>query len=141
MQVASSRRPEAQEVLYFRSGPEDNHTFAILEILQALENRTASPSRVGPDPLEKIPTETLGTSGRQFGARLSTMERLPFDDAPQTHEARNIQKYDCVTGIETQIECSTIVAVDNPGIVADQPPHLLPPLILECRFPTRVPVE
>src|SRR6266699_103037 len=69
------------------------------------------------------------------------MTHLAFEDAPQTHEARQVEKDNGVTCCKADVESPTIVPVDDPRVAADEGLYGGAPLVRRRGLPPAPPVE
>ena len=69
------------------------------------------------------------------------MLHLALDHPPETQNPVYIEEHDSITGLETDVERPTIVAIDDPRVAPDQPLYPLAPLSVRRGLPPRAPVE
>lgn len=111
------------------------------ERFQPLQNGATPPLRVGPDPCQKLPRQSLRASSRQLRAIPATVLQLASHHAPQTDEPWDVEKHHGIACRETNIQRATVIAIHDPGRLAHERFDLRAPLLGRGRIPARPPVE
>ena len=77
----------------------------------------------------------------QLGTGATNVTGLALEHAPETHNAREIKKHNSVTDLQAEVQGSSIVAINDPGVAANKILDGRPPLFSRRWLPAGSPVQ
>src|SRR5213593_3739367 len=95
--LGSVRNRSSQEGVDLGRGAQDDDPLLLPELREAPEDRAATTRRIGPDPHQELPAQSLRTTGRELGPIAPEGAQPAHEHSPETEKSRQVQEYHRVT--------------------------------------------
>src|SRR5262249_46674532 len=129
-----------EEVVDLVIRAEHMHLLARFQRFQALENGSAPPRRVVPDPSKELEAQALVAALGHLGAMAPPPGDLTAQHTSDALPARHIEEENRVAARQALFEGAAIVSIDDPPLAGQKLAHDGQPFVIRALLPIRKPV-